>query len=788
MPEKRQGVFAQYAPIFEEHGFVALPVVKGGKKPAVKDWMRSANLSAAERESRRYRFPDANIGLLAGTPLSTGRRFGFVDVDHQDYVPFVKCVLAPFASGKAGAKGSTIFCQVDSGLKSTKMKRSGEKAPAVEIFVQTGMTVVPPSLHPSGRQYRWEGKALLDLEHSDLPILDAQRYKIISLVLANRHAREIVDGGADAKGHEAMLSLTSSGIANLTDDLDWLAGCLNALFHSDYQGNTREETRGMLESAKRNRLGSSTLAPLTYDPGEEGPIPLGFTRDGLYAIRDQVRNIIVFASANQLLSFQYLLGLGSSDFWRPRFPSEKGLFNALRAGEALISDCKRAGPFNPIRVRGRGIWREADEIIINLGDPIPPNVKHTYLCFEPIAFEKSAGFDAKRLLELLQRFKWRHPQDAMLLLGWFALAPICGVLSWRPHCFLYGPPRCGKTTIHALAAHLLYPLVISTDGQSSEAGIRQSLGPDSLPIIIDEFESDQQGHSLRGVLRLARSASSADNPVLRGTPEGKAMQFSLRTTFFFCAVNPGRMTPADQTRILLLEMLQHDGDKEVGRQIIEGERFFRDLGPQWCGYMVSRAALLGPALDMIEPKIPSTDRRHRQNFSTVLAAAFIALHGRAPTDEEAQAWAAEYSPAIERHEEEIDRDNSQECLHHLLSHVVDHFPLAHWIAVGLRRFTKGDYRSYDADRIMRIYDIVVKADGDSHSVLIRNGSPRIDEIFQNTIWAGRGWERALRGLPDAFSLKHPVYFGGSGKKSRCVGIPSTYIGDPIDILHDDRLD
>ena len=122
---------------------------------------------------------------------------------------------------------------------------------------------------------------------------------------------------------------------------------------------------------------------------------------------------------------------------------------------------------------------------------------------------------------------------------------------------MYGPPQSGKTTIHSLAAKLLHPLGISADGQSSEAGIRQTLGPDSLPILIDEFESDQHGSGLRGVLRLARSASSADNPVLRGTPEGKAMQFSLRTTFFFSAVNAGRMSPADQSRILLLELTKH---------------------------------------------------------------------------------------------------------------------------------------------------------------------------------------------------------------------------------------
>ena len=40
-----------------------------------------------------------------------------------------------------------------------------------------------------------------------------------------------------------------------------------------------------------------------------------------------------------------------------------------------------------------------------------------------------------------------------------AIAPICGVLNWRRHFFVYGPARSGKTTIHTLAATLLLPLV-----------------------------------------------------------------------------------------------------------------------------------------------------------------------------------------------------------------------------------------------------------------------------------------------------------------------------------------
>jgi len=54
-----------------------------------------------------------------------------------------------------------------------------------------------------------------------------------------------------------MLSLASCGIANLPFDLDWLATTLNTLIHPDYVGDTKTQTREMLESARKKGLGAA---------------------------------------------------------------------------------------------------------------------------------------------------------------------------------------------------------------------------------------------------------------------------------------------------------------------------------------------------------------------------------------------------------------------------------------------------------------------------------------------------------------------------------------------------
>ena len=52
---------------------------------------------------------------------------------------------------------------------------------------------------------------------------------------------------------------------------------------------------------------------------------------------------------------------------------------------------------------------------------------------------------------------------------------------------------------------LLQPLLIKGDGDTSEPGIRQKLGYDALPTMLDEFEVENGNH-IATIIRLARSA------------------------------------------------------------------------------------------------------------------------------------------------------------------------------------------------------------------------------------------------------------------------------------------
>lgn len=521
--------------------------------------------------------------------------------------------------------------------------------------------------------------------------------------------------------------------------------------------------------------------PRQYSPGEEGPIPLGYSRDGTFALRDPVRNIIIPASAQQLLSSQWLQGVAPSSFWGRQFRDDRRPFNAAAAGEALIAACKRAGPFDPLEVRGRGVWVEEREIVLNLGGPIREGLKRQYLCFKPISLPPDASFDTRRLADLLEQFKFRDTKNARLLFGWLAIAPICGVLDWRPHCFVFGPPKAGKSTLHGLATALLTPLAISTTGDSSEAGIRQAIGPDSLPVIIDEFESDQRQGRLKSIIMLARSASSGDTPILKGTPDGKAMQFSLRTTFFFSAINPTGLSPADASRILLFELLMHENDQEAARRITTDLAYFADSGPRWCAFMASKALLIAPARLAFEAEMPGMDSRLRTNIATLLGAGFVALHGRVPTKDEAVTEVAEFASTTAEHADVVDRDDAVEALHHLLAYPIGSTSLGQWIARERRdRMEIGDKDTRPSAQFLASLDIAMNIGNKEPGFFLLRGAPGIDKVFRDTKWADGAWMHAIRKYEGAFTPSNPVYFSNMKRKARAIGIKFDILPDPTE--------
>ena len=159
--------FATVADALADNGFHVLPIMPLRKAPGeynngrwypMRNWQRFRLHPASAHQIAIWKtWPNANIGVLTGTPAGEGHVLAAVDVDTDD-LAIQKQVLAslphsPFR--KKSKRGFTIFLRVAVGTK-------GFRSPIVELLTDTRQTVIPPSIHPdTGRPYEWMGEATL---------------------------------------------------------------------------------------------------------------------------------------------------------------------------------------------------------------------------------------------------------------------------------------------------------------------------------------------------------------------------------------------------------------------------------------------------------------------------------------------------------------------------------------------------------------------------------------------------------------------------------------------------
>lgn len=143
--------------------------------PLIKGWQSFFSVPSAENQNSWLReFSDGNVGLLLGTDIGDGYRLGALDVDDERFVSLVKQLAGRPIVAKRGAKGITVFVRykADLKLKSTNF-RSHDNKQIIDILLGGRQTVVPPSIHPSGKEYVWLGQSLLDIDLLTLPELEA---------------------------------------------------------------------------------------------------------------------------------------------------------------------------------------------------------------------------------------------------------------------------------------------------------------------------------------------------------------------------------------------------------------------------------------------------------------------------------------------------------------------------------------------------------------------------------------------------------------------------------------
>lgn len=138
---------------YATRGFAVFPCVPRGKVPATPHGCRDATKDVAQIAGWWRENPNYNVAVATG-PVSS---VFFLDVDGMDAEAFLRKLeqqygALPETVESITPRGRHLFFKCENGAVRNS---AGAMAPGLDIRGEGGYVVLPPSIHPSGRQYVW---------------------------------------------------------------------------------------------------------------------------------------------------------------------------------------------------------------------------------------------------------------------------------------------------------------------------------------------------------------------------------------------------------------------------------------------------------------------------------------------------------------------------------------------------------------------------------------------------------------------------------------------------------
>lgn len=170
-------------------GFVVIPLCSGdhrgmtpshikgcqspGKRPLISKWTEINNVSVEQFEIWNKQFPTANWGLVLGKTDS--HNLLGIDIDGEEgeryWQEITKNKDLPNTVEFSTGAGRRLLYELPKDLETKKQKVTLEGNHAEVAFCCQGQqTVIPPSIHNTGRVYEWvEGQSIFDIEIAEAP-------------------------------------------------------------------------------------------------------------------------------------------------------------------------------------------------------------------------------------------------------------------------------------------------------------------------------------------------------------------------------------------------------------------------------------------------------------------------------------------------------------------------------------------------------------------------------------------------------------------------------------------
>lgn len=521
--------------------------------------------------------------------------------------------------------------------------------------------------------------------------------------------------------------------------------------------------------------------------------PLGYNRGDYFYLVSGTQQITKLTASQH--SKAHMMQLAPLAYWLMEYPSKTGVAWDMAADD-LLQQCQAIGVFTPDIVRGRGAWMDEGRVVFHSGSHlwVDGELMSITAIRSKFVYERDLELgqpsdnpltdaEGEELVDIARQFRWTKPASAAMLAGFVALAPLCGALPWRPHIWLTGGAGCGKTTVLNYYVHLLMGgMDMFAQGNSTEAGMRQQLRSDALPVLFDESEqnNEREAGRVQNVLSLIRQASSqSDAKTYKGSVSGEAMHFEIRSMFCLSSIQVGMKHQADFERLTVLALRPKSDDKDAANSWDRLKERLHWLKRDEClpSRLFRRALdLLPVTLKNIKTFVDAASRhfgsvREGDQYGTLMAGCWSLTSTELATPAEAAALIGSFD--WEEFRENLEMEDSTKALGALLEAQIRvgggvGATVYEIIRATCHGVTSGvPLTQPDADATLQRYGMRVIGD----DLLLSNNSLALVELLKGTPY-GADWRGQLLRVPGVRRYgdgQKTVRFNGQG--SKCVAVP-----------------
>jgi putative DNA primase/helicase len=525
----------------------------------------------------------------------------------------------------------------------------------------------------------------------------------------------------------AATILTSQGVEVFMVPIDDLPDGHDAANITD-KAAIIKRIKSSLPPVSLDKCDQEPEAPPSPSEKKERPLwpfkPLGHRNDKYYFwVHSSQRIIHLGVSQFNRIS---LLQLAPGIWWESQFAGKGGRWDLDAAAEALMSECDRLGVYGAQQERGRGIWWDEGRIVYHHGngaivDGEPMRLsdipgERTYPIAERILLPSQALTDEESEHYILNTFRvpsWHEEVHGDIVAGWTFCAMLTGVLKWRPSVWVNAAAGSGKSEVLGFVKTLLGRFAEDFGGNSTEAGLRQLMGKDARAFVLDEAEPghDTNQTRIKSILTLLRQASSdSSSKVARGTVNGEALTFSIRSPFLLSSIQMSLNSQADRERVTLVslknkkagEMTDQEQQEVYSRWLAATSEIPDDIGSRFLGRVLALAGITRDTIKIMSGVLRHIlgNQREADQIGALMSGAWLLQSSSIPTESEAQVWVGRYDwLKINEAAHETDAERARSSL---------------W---GMMTMGDGGERATVADRIAAIME-PMSADKNKHAKVL----------------------------------------------------------------------